>query len=143
VLLEDPRREHFGPVDLQTPMLREQIEQAGRRFVMIIDNALRVQKKFCYDSLSNLPSPLELLGWAGALRAKQLAKQAANAKTGQRVAPEAALHARVQIAARARSETPVHAAPRPATHAPSEMPVHAPWQSATRQVSEAPWRAAS
>jgi alkyl hydroperoxide reductase subunit AhpC len=71
VLLEDPARQHFGPVDLQTPVLREEIEQPGRRFVMIIDSALRRQKIFTYDTLSNLPSPLEFLGWAEVLRSKQ------------------------------------------------------------------------
>jgi hypothetical protein len=68
VLLEDPTQQHFGPVDLQTPVLRETIEQAGRRFVMIIDSGLRRQKVFQYDTLADLPSPLEFLGWAEALR---------------------------------------------------------------------------
>lgn len=84
VVLEDPAQQHFGwrmgppgPVDLQTPVLREAIEQPGRRFVMIIDSALRIQKTFTYQGLSNLPSPLELLGWAEALRAKQAATAAA------------------------------------------------------------------
>ncbi|MDB6088498.1 MAG: hypothetical protein JWN85_1282 [Gammaproteobacteria bacterium] len=71
VLLEDPARESFGTVDLQAAALREEIEQPGRRFVMIIDTALRKQKLFTYNDLSNLPSPLEFLGWADALRAKQ------------------------------------------------------------------------
>jgi hypothetical protein len=71
VLLEDPAQQYFGPVDLQTPVLREAIERAGQRFAMIIDNTLRIQKIFTYDVLSNLPSPLDLLGWADALRAKQ------------------------------------------------------------------------
>jgi hypothetical protein len=79
VLLEDPSQQHFGPVDLQTPVLRAEIEQPGRRFVMIIDGELRQQKLFSYDSLSNLPSPLEFLGWAEALRAKQLAADQAHA----------------------------------------------------------------
>ena len=68
VLLEDPTQQHFGPVDLQTPVLREALEQSGRRFVMIIDSQLRQQKVFQYDRLSDLPSPLEFLGWAEALR---------------------------------------------------------------------------
>ncbi|HVW67767.1 MAG TPA: hypothetical protein VHB68_02280 [Steroidobacteraceae bacterium] len=75
VLLEDPARQHFGPVDLQTPVLREEIERVQRRFVMIIDNALRKQKLFTYETLSNLPSPLEFLGWAEGLRAKQSAPE--------------------------------------------------------------------
>jgi alkyl hydroperoxide reductase subunit AhpC len=76
VLLEDLAQQHFGPVDLQTPVLREAIEQTGRRFAMIIDSALRIQRTFTYQALSNLPSPLELLGWAEALRAKGTARPA-------------------------------------------------------------------
>ncbi len=71
VLLEEASQQYFGPVDLQTPALREEIEQVKRRFVMIIDDELRQQKIFSYGALSNLPSPLEFLGWAEALRAKQ------------------------------------------------------------------------
>jgi len=71
VLLEDASQQYFGPVDLQTPVLREEIEQAERRFVMIIDDELRQQKMFSYATLSNLPSPLEFLGWTEALRARQ------------------------------------------------------------------------
>jgi len=91
VLLEDPAQQHFGPVDLQTPVLREAIEQPGQRFVMIIDSALRIQKTFTYQGLSNLPSPLELLGWAEALRAKQ-AVTAANTETNSRSAPHRHVH---------------------------------------------------
>jgi hypothetical protein len=75
VMLEDPRQRYFGPVDLQAPVLLEEITRLERRFVMIFDNALRVQKKFVYASLSDLPSPLELLGWADALRARQVASR--------------------------------------------------------------------
>jgi alkyl hydroperoxide reductase subunit AhpC len=84
VLLEDASREHFGPVDLQAPVLHEKIEQTSHRFVMIIDSALRIQKMFNYQPLSDLPSPLELLGWADALRAKQAARQVAAVQTGSR-----------------------------------------------------------
>jgi alkyl hydroperoxide reductase subunit AhpC len=72
VLLEDPSQQHFGPVDLQTPVLREEIDQSGRRFVMIIDSELRRQKTLSYDMRSDLPSPVELLGWADALRTRQV-----------------------------------------------------------------------
>lgn len=70
VVLEDPAQQHFGPVDLQTPILREAILSAGHRFAMIIDSTLRIRKMFAYNLLSNLPSPLDLLGWADASRAK-------------------------------------------------------------------------
>jgi hypothetical protein len=68
VLLEDPTRQHVGPVDLQTPVLRATPEQSGRRFVLIIDGGRRRQRVFQYDRLSDLPAPLEFLGWAEALR---------------------------------------------------------------------------
>lgn len=73
VILEDPVQQQFGPVDLQTPVLREAIEHAEHRFAMIIDNTLRIRKTFTYRVLTSLPSPLELLGWAEALRSKQSA----------------------------------------------------------------------
>jgi alkyl hydroperoxide reductase subunit AhpC len=91
VLLEDPTQQHFGPVDLQVPVLREQIEAPGRRFVMIIDSALRIQKTFTYQSLSNLPSPLELLGWAEALRTKQTSAKE-TAQTNSRPTPRNLVH---------------------------------------------------
>jgi hypothetical protein len=81
VLLEDPTQQHFGPVDLATPALRAALEISGRRFVMIIDGELRQQKTFSYDALSGLPSPLEFLGWAEALRAKQAESTAAGRET--------------------------------------------------------------
>jgi alkyl hydroperoxide reductase subunit AhpC len=114
VLLEDPARQHFGPVDLQAPALREAIEQSGRRFVMIFDSALRIQKTFAYQSLSDLPSPLDLLGWADALRAKQIAKEAAAARTGKRVA---AAQAHPFFAARRHKHRNSHVACAPVLHA--------------------------
>ena len=87
VLLEDSSQEQFGPLDLQAPVLRDKIEQSGQRFVMIIDSALRIQKMFSYQSLSNLPSPLELLGWADALRARQTAREVATVQSGNRSSP--------------------------------------------------------
>ncbi len=89
VLLEDPREQHFGPVDLQAPVLRERIAQSQRRFVMIIDNGLRVQKEIAYDTPSPRLSPLDLLGWADALRTKQISRQTASlADSSRHVAPQ-------------------------------------------------------
>jgi hypothetical protein len=91
VLLEDPTQQHFGPVDLQTPALRAALERSGRRFVMIIDGELRQRKTFSYDTLSGLPSPLEFLGWAEALRTKQVATlQARHGSPGETVPLEKA-----------------------------------------------------
>lgn len=115
VLLEDPRQRHFGPVDLQAPVLREEIEQSQRRFVMIIDNALRVQKRLSYASLSDLPSPLELLGWADALRARQAARPAATSEASRRLASPTQLHACFAVR---RHKHPIpHAACTPLPHA--------------------------
>ncbi len=77
VLLGDPIRENSSAVDLQARTLRAEITVPGRRFVMIIDNELRTRRTFTYSSLSDLPSPLEFLGWADTLRAKQAAASAA------------------------------------------------------------------
>jgi hypothetical protein len=68
VLLEDPLRQKSGAVDLQAHAIREDIATAERRFVMIIDQELRKQRTFAYSDLTNLPSPLDFLGWANALR---------------------------------------------------------------------------
>lgn len=74
VLLEDPTQQHLGgSVDSQALMLREAIDRPGQRFALIIDNTLRIQKVFTYSVPSKLPSPLELLGWADGLRARQVA----------------------------------------------------------------------
>lgn len=93
VLLEDPAQLSLGSVDLQASALCDEISVPGR-FVMIIDSVLRNQKLFTYSDLSNLPSPLEFLGWADALRARQ----AAAAETNSRFAPDT--HAQQFFAAR-------------------------------------------
>ena len=76
VLLSDPARENSSAIDLQARALRAEIAVPGRRFVMIIDSELRTRRTFTYSSLSDLPSPLEFLGWAESLRAKQAASSA-------------------------------------------------------------------
>jgi len=72
VLLEDPTQQHLdGSIDSQALVLREAIDGMSQRFALIIDNTLHIQKVFTYSVPSKLPSPLELLGWADALRARQ------------------------------------------------------------------------
>jgi len=44
---------------------------SGARFVMIIDDVLSPCRTFIYDLCVSLPSPLEFVGWAHALRGKQ------------------------------------------------------------------------
>jgi hypothetical protein len=70
VLLDGLSRQGSSAVDLQSRALRAEIAVLGR-FVMIIDSELRTRRTFSYGSLSDLPSPLEFLGWADTLRAKQ------------------------------------------------------------------------
>ncbi len=41
---------------------------AGRRFVLVIDERLSVRRTYSYDALTEVPSPLEFLGWAQAAR---------------------------------------------------------------------------
>jgi hypothetical protein len=71
-------------VDLQAAALRDEIERPGRRFVMIIDDALRMRKVFTYDDHSSLPSPLEFLAMAEKLRARR----GAAAENNSRPAPD-------------------------------------------------------
>ena len=41
------------------------------RFVMVIDESLGSRRTFIYDTLDQVPSPLEFLGWANAARARE------------------------------------------------------------------------
>jgi len=43
----------------------------AERFVMVVDESLGRRRTFLYDALDQVPSPLELLGWADAARARQ------------------------------------------------------------------------
>jgi alkyl hydroperoxide reductase subunit AhpC len=58
--------------DLRAGALRAQIESLGQqRFVMVVDDGLCNRRTFSYGLLAEAPSPLEFLGWADALRARQ------------------------------------------------------------------------
>lgn len=58
-----------GPLaDFATAALRALIARGGQRFAMIIDSSLRGRRALTYRSPAELPSPLELIGWAVALR---------------------------------------------------------------------------
>jgi hypothetical protein len=59
--------------DFATAALRAQIARGGPRFAMIIDSNLRGRRALAYHSTSELPSPLELIGWAVALRKRNRA----------------------------------------------------------------------
>jgi len=57
--------------NLQVYALREAICALGRRrFVMILDDSLRIRRTYAYSALAEVPSPLEFVGWAAAARAK-------------------------------------------------------------------------
>ena len=44
---------------------------SAARFVMVIDESLGNRRTFGYDTLDQVPSPLEFLGWADAARARR------------------------------------------------------------------------
>ena len=54
--------------DFSGTALRAQIDRSGPRFAMILDSSLRCRRTLSYRSPVDLPSPLELIGWAVALR---------------------------------------------------------------------------
>ena len=57
--------------DLPAARLHSAIATLGAaRFVMVIDESLGNRRTFVYDTLEQVPSPLEVLGWADAARAR-------------------------------------------------------------------------
>jgi alkyl hydroperoxide reductase subunit AhpC len=72
VMLKDEARQHPPAIDLRARNLCDDIASSGQRFVMIIDGALRKHRTFTYSTRLSLPSPLEFLGWADALRARRV-----------------------------------------------------------------------
>jgi hypothetical protein len=68
VLLEDPAgwRLHFA--DFHARRLREDVEAIGGRFVMVLDTTLRPRRVHTYSAPDRLPSPLDCVRWACALR---------------------------------------------------------------------------
>jgi hypothetical protein len=65
-----PENLQRGPrlIDLQARALQDAVERASSRFVMIVDESLRVQRTFVYSRGDQLPSPLDLAAMAGRLR---------------------------------------------------------------------------
>jgi hypothetical protein len=57
-----------APADFCATALRARLACSGPRFAMIIDWSLRCRRALSYQLRSELPSPLELIGWAVALR---------------------------------------------------------------------------
>ncbi len=72
VLLSEAPRNADRSFDLRSGALRAQIESLGQqRFVMVVDEDLYDRRTFCYGTLAEVPSPLEFLGWADAVRTRQ------------------------------------------------------------------------
>jgi hypothetical protein len=71
VLLEEPSCEDAGAFDPGAYALHHDIRAMGQGcFVMIVDDRLRSRRTFAYSGLADVPSPLEFLGWADAIRAR-------------------------------------------------------------------------
>ena len=71
-----------APADLAAAALRTLIARSGPRFAMIIDSSLRCRRTLDYRLPAELPSPLDLIGWAVALRKRN------GAECGPRANPE-------------------------------------------------------
>lgn len=57
--------------DFRACPLGPQVSRGGTRFAMVIDPDLRCRRLARYHSPVDLPSPIELVGWAVALRDRQ------------------------------------------------------------------------
>lgn len=55
-------------LDFRAATLRAEIARSGPRFAMIIDSGLHCRRTMHYRAAIDLPSPVELAGWAVALR---------------------------------------------------------------------------
>jgi hypothetical protein len=72
VLLSEPPRHAGRSFDLRACSLRAQLEALGQqRFVMVVDDGLCSRRTFNYGTLAEVPSPLEFLGWADAVRTRE------------------------------------------------------------------------
>ena len=63
------------PADLSAAALRAHIARTGPRFAMIIDSNLRCRRALSYRPPAELPSPLDLIGWAVTLRKRDRAEE--------------------------------------------------------------------
>lgn len=64
----DDTRRHPVLHDAYQQVLCEAIQDATSRFVMILDDALRLRRTFAYGAHNQLPSPIDLLAMAEKLR---------------------------------------------------------------------------
>lgn len=58
-------------LDFRSSTLRAEIVRSGPRFAIIVDSDLRCRRTLRYRVPVDLPSPIELVGWAVALRERQ------------------------------------------------------------------------
>jgi hypothetical protein len=71
VLLSEPPPRAGRSFDPRSCALRAQLESLGQqRFVMVVDDGLCNRRTFSYGTLAEVPSPLEFLGWADAVRSR-------------------------------------------------------------------------
>jgi hypothetical protein len=61
------------PTNLSAAALRAQVARSGPRFALIVDSSLRSRRTLSYRLPADLPSPLDLIGWAVALRKRDRA----------------------------------------------------------------------
>ena len=73
------------PAELAADTLRADIARSGPRFAMISDSSPRCRRVLSYRRPAELPSPLDLIGWAVALRKRD---EAGRRQSGERVEPD-------------------------------------------------------
>jgi hypothetical protein len=66
---------HGAFADLSASALRARIARSGPRLAMIVDSSLRCRRTLSYRLPAALPSPLDLIGWAAALRKRDHAEE--------------------------------------------------------------------
>ncbi len=73
--LYDPAARRPDSPDFSAQHLQDEIESTAQRFVMVIDAALRRRKTYAYEAKDRLPSPLDFVRWAGALRDRPVSQR--------------------------------------------------------------------
>lgn len=90
--------------DLSAGALRARIARCGPRFAMIVDSKARCRRALSYRLPAELPSPLDLIGWAVSLRkrdhaeehARETFEQSLPARSGGARSPRFAVTQRVR-----------------------------------------------
>lgn len=74
-------------LDLSASALRADITRSGPRFAMVVDPNLRCRRVLSYHQPVGLPSPLDLIGWAVALRKRDRPEESYDREAPQRGRP--------------------------------------------------------